>query len=100
MRGFESSLPSHYDFRRAVSSRGPGRSPLKAETGVRIPVPLPTFQIRFPAFQGKVPPFCPLISVCLHWQWLPVLTFAADMKRRTSGELHQGLHRRPRGDAL
>ena len=25
----------------AVSSRGPGRSPLKAQTGVRIPVPLP-----------------------------------------------------------
>jgi hypothetical protein len=50
MRGFESSLPSHYDFRRAVSSRGPGRSPLKAKTGVRIPVPLPTT----PSLNGDV----------------------------------------------
>jgi hypothetical protein len=47
MRGFESSLPSHDPKVRqfeAVSSRGPGRSPLKAKTGVRIPVPLPEFE--------------------------------------------------------
>src|SRR5262245_407581 len=39
MWGFDSSLPSQSSP--APSSRGPGRSPLKAQTGVRIPVALP-----------------------------------------------------------
>src|SRR5262249_10183895 len=39
MWGFDSSVPSQ-PFS-ALSSRGPGRSPLKAQTGVRIPVALP-----------------------------------------------------------